>query len=240
MKKSELPSLSQLKFVAGAAPQPGFVVVIDVWATWCGPCMQSVPHLIELQGRFAGLRIVGITDEPKEKVAAMAGMLNAVNYAIAAEGADVTGPLMEAHGVKGIPHCFIFSKKGELVKHCHPMDKEFISTIEAELAKSAFMGEAHQLGGAESKKAEASGVPAKGPVAGPGKTVKVAVRGAGGETAQFVLNDTHTIGDLKRCVIEKGLAQSPAFDLVQSFPKKVCANAETLAAYNGSALTIAK
>ena len=64
------------------------------------------------------------------------------------------------------------------------------------------------------------------------------MRAAGG-AHNFVLNENHTIGDLKRMIIDqKVVPANKAFDLVQSFPTKVTANTDTLAQYNGSALTL--
>lgn len=41
----------------------GKLVVFDFWATWCGPCMQMVPHMVEMNQKYAakGLQIVGIS-----------------------------------------------------------------------------------------------------------------------------------------------------------------------------------
>lgn len=87
MKKSTIPNLSKLHYVVGKAPVAGKVIVIDVWASWCQPCMRSIPHLVGLQARFAdAAQFVGITDEAVATVSAMQGMLKSVNYAIAAEG----------------------------------------------------------------------------------------------------------------------------------------------------------
>ena len=49
--------------------QKGQVYVIDFWATWCGPCRESIPHLTELQKKYGDkLRIVGVSVwEPREK-----------------------------------------------------------------------------------------------------------------------------------------------------------------------------
>jgi thiol-disulfide isomerase/thioredoxin len=51
--------------------EPGQVYVVEFWATWCGPCLLSMPHLAELQSEYAdqGVRIVSITQEDLETVA---------------------------------------------------------------------------------------------------------------------------------------------------------------------------
>ena len=50
--------------------EPGRVYVVEFWATWCGPCIGSMPSLAELQEKYAdkGVQIVSISDEPKATV----------------------------------------------------------------------------------------------------------------------------------------------------------------------------
>ncbi|MEQ1830348.1 MAG: TlpA disulfide reductase family protein [Pirellula sp.] len=52
--------------------EKGKVYVVEFWATTCGPCIQSMPHLAQLQKQFAdkGLQIVSISSEPLDKVSA--------------------------------------------------------------------------------------------------------------------------------------------------------------------------
>ena len=38
------------------------IMVVEFWATWCGPCRTSIPHLIELQKKFKDVMFVGISD----------------------------------------------------------------------------------------------------------------------------------------------------------------------------------
>src|SRR5436189_5204296 len=42
------------------------IYVVEFWATWCGPCKVSIPHLTEMQAKFKdkGVVFVGISDEP--------------------------------------------------------------------------------------------------------------------------------------------------------------------------------
>jgi len=48
----------------------GRAILIDNWATWCGPCVATIPHLNDLHDKFEkqGLTIIGCTDEPSAKV----------------------------------------------------------------------------------------------------------------------------------------------------------------------------
>lgn len=50
--------------------EPGKVYVVEFWATWCGPCVASMPHLAELQKTYGekGVQIVSISDEDLETV----------------------------------------------------------------------------------------------------------------------------------------------------------------------------
>ena len=69
-----MPALS-LKDFAGKAIQSdqfkGSVLVLDFWATWCGPCIAEIPELNRLQDKYAdkGLKVIGVTlasGEPKD------------------------------------------------------------------------------------------------------------------------------------------------------------------------------
>src|SRR5262245_8739365 len=48
----------------------GRVLIVDKWATWCGPCIASIPHMNEIHDKYAakGLTIIGVTEEPVAKV----------------------------------------------------------------------------------------------------------------------------------------------------------------------------
>src|ERR1700719_2095079 len=60
------PALNVTKWLQGEAVRkfdPGKIYVVDFWATWCGACIRSMPHLAELQDRYKdrGVTIIGFT-----------------------------------------------------------------------------------------------------------------------------------------------------------------------------------
>jgi len=107
-------------------PQDGKNIdVVEFWATWCGPCRVSIPHLTELQKRFKdkGVVIVGISDEDPAKVKPFVEKMGEqMNYTIACDDDRQTfASYMEAYGHDSIPTAFVITKDGKVVWDGHPM-----------------------------------------------------------------------------------------------------------------------
>lgn len=93
----------------------GKVVVIDFWATWCGPCKVEIPHFIEFQKKYGpqGLQIVGISvDDPVDKLAPYVKEMG-MNYPVLQglgreEVQDAYGPIL------GIPVSVMISREGKV------------------------------------------------------------------------------------------------------------------------------
>jgi peroxiredoxin len=95
----------------------GKVVLLNFWATWCGPCKQEIPSFVSLQAQYRdqGLVIVGISvDDPIEKLKPFAREFQ-MNYPVlaAADRDDVQG----AYGpMFGIPTSVLISRDGTICK----------------------------------------------------------------------------------------------------------------------------
>lgn len=90
----------------------GKVVVVDFWATWCGPCREMMPHLSQLQEQRGaeGLVVIGLTDEEEAKVAPFLAR-NPVTYAIGVDAADA----LKTYGVSSLPTAFVVGRDGKVV-----------------------------------------------------------------------------------------------------------------------------
>ena len=101
------------------------VYVVEFWATWCGPCRVSIPHLTEVQKKFKdkGVVIVGISDEPLAKVEPFVKEQGEkMEYVVACDDARKTSEgYMKAYGQNGIPTAFIVGKEGKVLWFGHPM-----------------------------------------------------------------------------------------------------------------------
>jgi thiol-disulfide isomerase/thioredoxin len=107
----------------------GKVVVVEFWATWCGPCVAGIPHLNKLHEEYAskGLVILSVTDQSK------AGIENFRNDKPMKYVLGTGSELAAEYGVGGIPHAFIVGKDGKLAWHGNPNDKEFDNQLLAAL-----------------------------------------------------------------------------------------------------------
>jgi thiol-disulfide isomerase/thioredoxin len=94
----------------------GKVVVLDFWATYCLPCLEEIPHLVDLQNKNADLHVVGLHvggDEDRPKVPAFVEKLK-INYSLAFPEDALTEILLGNNSA--IPQTFVFDKNGKLIK----------------------------------------------------------------------------------------------------------------------------
>ena len=95
----------------------GKVVLLDFWATWCKPCVKSMPALQKLHAQFAakGFTVVGIsTDENGKQAVEPFIKKHKIAYPILLDAEE--NPAWDAYKVKVIPMMFLIDRKGQIVK----------------------------------------------------------------------------------------------------------------------------
>jgi thiol-disulfide isomerase/thioredoxin len=141
------PALAVGTWVKGepvAALQKGTVYVVECWATWCGPCRATIPHLTELQKKhkeavFIGVAVNDETGKVKEFVKTMGDKMD---YRVGTDDKNKTSKnWLDAAGQDGIPCAFVVDKAGKLAWVGHPASKEFETAVEDAL-KAAGTGKA--------------------------------------------------------------------------------------------------
>jgi thiol-disulfide isomerase/thioredoxin len=141
---SAAPKLSIGQWVKGEPVQElqrGKVYVVEFWATWCGPCRRSIPHLTQVQNRHRaeGLTVIGVSiDQNTGAVKPFVDQQGAtMDYTI---GIDTRRSMardwMQAAGVSGIPHAFVVGKDGLIAWAGNPLNTEaFDRAVERALSQ---------------------------------------------------------------------------------------------------------
>lgn len=93
----------------------GKVVLLNFWATWCGPCRLEVPELVDLQNRYKDrLQIIGLNvdDDDAEEIQKYVDA-NGINYPVAIAPSDLRN---QYGGIPALPTSFILDTEGRVVQ----------------------------------------------------------------------------------------------------------------------------
>lgn len=96
----------------------GKYVLVDFWASWCGPCKGEIPNLIELQNKFGGEKFtvlgVNVWDEEEKFKAALTD--EGITYPQIYVPRDNKDNATDLYGIKGIPQIILFGPDGVIVR----------------------------------------------------------------------------------------------------------------------------
>ena len=115
----------------------GKVVFVNFWATWCGPCQDEIPSLIELQNKYAskGFTVVGIAMDEEGK-SVVGPFVSKELYDVHGEKLHINYPILlgsdEASdkfgGILGYPTSFLISRNGQVImKFQGPPDLDVVA-----------------------------------------------------------------------------------------------------------------
>lgn len=118
-----LPELSLARWQGGrldTASLKGRVVILNFWATWCGPCIEEIPSLIKLSKEMKDrLTIVALSnDDSVEEVKAFMKSFPEVqdsDIEIIHDPTNLPG-LVKTFSVGRLPETFVFSREGKLIR----------------------------------------------------------------------------------------------------------------------------
>jgi thiol-disulfide isomerase/thioredoxin len=95
----------------------GKVVLVDFWATWCGPCIAEIPNVLEQYEKYhdKGFEVVGISlDEEKDKVDAFVADKK-IPWPIIYAGKGWQDPVAQFYGISGIPQLILIGRDGNVI-----------------------------------------------------------------------------------------------------------------------------
>lgn len=121
----ELAALHAGKPALRSADLQGRVTLLNVWASWCTPCQQEHPLLVDFAKRQPGVQLIGLNYKDQREAAET--WLRRLGDPYHAIGFDERGKLGIEFGVYGVPETFVIDRQGRIrFKHVGPLTAELM------------------------------------------------------------------------------------------------------------------
>jgi thiol-disulfide isomerase/thioredoxin len=116
----------------------GKVLLLNLWATWCGPCRSEIPALVRMQEKHGaqGFEVIGLnTDEEAPELINGFGTELNINYPIAYADTKLQSAMLKISKFPGIPQSFLLDREGRLRGVFRGANPKDIATMEQVVAK---------------------------------------------------------------------------------------------------------
>lgn len=115
LAKGEIKNLDGTTFTVD--DKKGKVILLNLWATWCGPCRSEMPTLVKMQDSYRdkNFEIIGLDtdDEPASVINAFKDQMK-LNYTLVWSDATLQNELLKVSKFGGIPQSFLIDREGRL------------------------------------------------------------------------------------------------------------------------------
>lgn len=139
--KRELLSLDKSSF--RLADFSGKVVVVNLWATWCGPCRSEIPEYEQVRSKYAGrgVEFVALTvEDPRTSSERVKQFVREYKFGFRLGWADREMALMLMNGRNTIPQTYVIAADGQIVSHWRGYSREHSAERLRETIERALSG----------------------------------------------------------------------------------------------------